>query len=87
MNTYKFKRIQIRNPDLHNGRVSICMGLIAGRGRLTCLSGGEGCTEERGGEAEVSVLCAGLRIRINFIRIRIQHTGIRLNTDPDPGLQ
>ncbi len=27
---------------------------------------------------------AGLRIRIHFIRIRIQH--FRLNTDPDPGL-
>ncbi len=27
---------------------------------------------------------AGLRIRINFNRIRIQHFG--LNTDPDPGL-
>jgi hypothetical protein len=26
----------------------------------------------------------GLRIRIHFIRIRIQH--FRLNTDPDPGL-
>ncbi len=31
------------------------------------------------------VLEAGLRIRIHFIRIRIQH--FRLNTDPDPGLE
>ncbi len=31
------------------------------------------------------VLEAGLRIRIHFIRIRVQH--FRLNTDPDPGLE
>jgi hypothetical protein len=30
------------------------------------------------------LIYAGLRIRIHFIRIRIQH--FRLNTDPDPGL-
>ncbi len=29
-------------------------------------------------------LSSGLRIRIHFIRIRIQY--FRLNTDPDPGL-
>jgi hypothetical protein len=31
-------------------------------------------------------LQAGLRIRIHFIRIRIQLRHFRLNTDPDPGL-
>jgi hypothetical protein len=43
---------------------------------------------ERAGVAleagQVAALHAGLRIRIHFIRIRIQH--FRMNTDPDPGL-
>ncbi len=34
--------------------------------------------------ATLALTAPGLRIRIHFIRIRIQH--FRLNTDPDPGL-
>jgi hypothetical protein len=34
--------------------------------------------------ATLALTAPGLRIRIHFIRIRIQH--FRQNTDPDPGL-
>jgi hypothetical protein len=35
---------------------------------------------------ETTALEAGLRIRIHFIRIRIQHFRLNTNPDPDPGL-
>ncbi len=37
-------------------------------------------------DRRIGHLSAGLRIRIHFIRIRIQLQHVRLNTDPDPGL-
>ena len=49
------------------------------------VGGGHDAAERAGVTLEagqVAALHAGLRIRIHFIRIRIQH--FRLNTDPDP---
>ncbi len=69
--------IRIRNTAF--GPLVIC--------KLTNTAGGR----DAAGELHVSPVRGqdeagqgGLRIRIHFIRIRIQH--FRLNTDPDPGL-
>ncbi len=39
---------------------------------------------DKGGIGILSVLWTGLRIRIHFIRIRIQHFRLNTDTDPDP---
>ncbi len=61
---------------------------VLGHVLLKAAVGGGHDTAERAGVAleagQVAALHAGLRIRIHFIRIRIQH--FRLNNDPDPGL-